>query len=82
MLEALRGLLSDDAAARKAAGLKAEAPKPLVKKRGGRVAAAVSAAAARPKAKAAPKGEHKHETPKAEKTARPKKPSAKPDAAE
>ncbi len=40
--------LSDDAAARKEAGLKAEAPKPLVKKRQGRVAAAVSAAAHRP----------------------------------
>jgi large subunit ribosomal protein L22 len=41
-------ILSDDAAARKEAGLKAEAPKPLVKKRQGRVAAAVSAAAHRP----------------------------------
>ena len=41
-------ILSDDAAARKGAGLKAEAPKPLVKKRQGRVAAAVSAAAHRP----------------------------------
>ena len=41
-------ILSDDAAARKAAGLKAEAPKPLVKKRQGRVAAAVTAAAHRP----------------------------------
>ena len=40
--------LSDAAAARKEAGLKAEAPKPLVKKRQGRVAAAVSAAAHRP----------------------------------
>ena len=43
-------ILSDEAAARKEAGLKAEAPRPLVKKRQGRVAAAVSAAAARPKA--------------------------------
>lgn len=41
-------VLSDDAAARRAAGLKAEAPKPLVKKRQGRVAAAVAAAAHRP----------------------------------
>ena len=41
-------ILSDAAAARKEAGLKAEAPKPLVKKRQGRVAAAVSAAAHRP----------------------------------
>src|SRR5450631_662424 len=41
-------VLSDDPAARKAAGLAAEAPKPLVKKRQGRVAAAVSAAAKRP----------------------------------
>jgi large subunit ribosomal protein L22 len=41
-------ILSDAAAARKEAGLKAEALKPLVKKRQGRVAAAVSAAAHRP----------------------------------
>ena len=41
-------ILSDAAAARKEAGLKAEAPKPLVKKRQGRVAAAVPAAANRP----------------------------------
>src|ERR1035437_3688942 len=41
-------ILSDAAAARKDAGLKAEALKPLVKKRQGRVAAAVSAAAHRP----------------------------------
>ena len=41
-------ILSAAAAARKEAGLKAEAPKPLVKKRQGRVAAAVSAAAHRP----------------------------------
>ena len=41
-------VLSDDPAARKAAGLPSEAPKPLVKKRQGRVAAAVSAAAKRP----------------------------------
>jgi large subunit ribosomal protein L22 len=41
-------VLSDEAAARKEAGLKAEAPKPLVKKRQGRVAAAVAAAAHRP----------------------------------
>ncbi|MBK9063288.1 MAG: 50S ribosomal protein L22 [Acidobacteria bacterium] len=41
-------VLSDEAVARKAAGLKAEAAKPLVKKRQGRVAAAVAAAAHRP----------------------------------
>jgi large subunit ribosomal protein L22 len=77
-------VLSDDAAARKAAGLKAEAPKPLVKKRQGRVAAAVSAAAARPKAeKGVHKGDHKHAEPKGEKGAtKSKKPSAKPGAAE
>jgi large subunit ribosomal protein L22 len=77
-------VLSDEAIARKAAGLKAEAPKPLVKKRQGRVAAAVSAAAARPKgAKAEHKGEHKHAEPKGEKGAtKSKKPSAKPGAAE
>jgi large subunit ribosomal protein L22 len=77
-------VLSDDAAARKAAGLKAEAPKPLVKKRQGRVAAAVSAAGARPKtARDEHKGDHKHAEPKGEKgAAKSKKPSAKPDAAE
>jgi large subunit ribosomal protein L22 len=65
--------LSDDAAARKGAGLKAEAPKPLVKKRQGRVAAAVTAAGARqkPARPAAPRP--------APKT---KKPAGKPDAAE
>ncbi len=41
-------VLSDEATARKAAGLKAEPAKPLVKKRQGRVAAAVAAAAHRP----------------------------------
>jgi len=41
-------ILSDAAAVRREAGLTAEAPKPLVKKRQGRVAAAVSAAAQRP----------------------------------
>ena len=41
-------VLSDDAAARKEAGLKGEVQKPLVKYRQGRVAAAVSAAAHRP----------------------------------
>ena len=68
-------ILSDAAAARKEAGLK---------KRQGRVAAAVSAAAARPKAaKAEHKGEHKHAEPKGEKgAAKSKKPSATPDAAE
>ena len=82
-------VLSDDAAARKGAGLKAEAPKPLVKKRQGRVAAAVSAAAARPKApKPSSKGtaahaDHAHAEPKGEKGAtKSKKPSAKPGAAE
>src|SRR5512140_222312 len=45
-------VLSADPAARKAAGLKAEAPKPLVRRRGaGRVAQAVSKAGARPGAK-------------------------------
>jgi len=50
-------VLSDDAAARKAAGLAAEAPKPVVKRRQGRVAQAVTKAAARPKDEA--KVEHK-----------------------
>ena len=65
--------LSDDAAARKEAGLKAEAPKPLVKKRQGRVAAAVTAAGARQKAV---KSAASKSTPK------PKKPAGKPEAAE
>jgi large subunit ribosomal protein L22 len=76
-------ILSDEAAARKSAGLKAEAPKPLVKKRQGRVAAAVSAAAARPKSAKGAAHEHKHAEPKGEKGAtKSKKPSAKPGAAE
>jgi len=56
-------VLSDEPAVRKAAGLPGEAPKPLVKKKGGRVAQAVAAAAARrkgtpksPKAPPTPKG--------------------------
>ena len=48
-------VLSDEPAVRKAAGLAAEAPKPLVKKKAGRVAKAVAAAGVR--AKGAPKGE-------------------------
>jgi large subunit ribosomal protein L22 len=53
-------ILSDDPAVRKAAGLAAEAPKPLVKKKPGRVAQAVAAAGARAKsAKTAPKPEKK-----------------------
>jgi large subunit ribosomal protein L22 len=76
-------VLSDDPEARKAAGLPAEAPKPVVKRRGGRVAQAVSKAGARPgkvekapkaagpeKAAAAPKAETKKESkPKAAPTA-------------
>jgi large subunit ribosomal protein L22 len=42
-------VLSDDAVVRKAAGLPPEAPKPLVKKKPGRVAQAVAAAGARAK---------------------------------
>ena len=57
-------VLSDEPAVRKAAGLAPEAPKPLVKKKPGRVAQAVAAAGARgkraPKAeKAAPKTDKK-----------------------
>ncbi len=44
----VRVVLSDDPAVRKLAGLPAEAPKPLVRKRPGRVAAAVAAASTRP----------------------------------
>ena len=46
-------VLSDEPAVRKAAGLAPEAPKPLVKKRAGRVAQAVAAAGARPKGRKA-----------------------------
>ena len=56
-------VLSDEPGVRKAAGLAPEAPKPLVKKKTGRVAQAVAAAAARrkgtpksPKAPPTPKG--------------------------
>jgi len=43
-------VLSDDQAVRKAAGLPAEAPKPLVKKKPGRLAQAVAGAGTRAKA--------------------------------
>ena len=57
-------ILSDDPTIRKAAGLPAEAPKPLVKKKPGRVAQAVAAAGVRGKGarkaeKAAPKTDKK-----------------------
>lgn len=55
-------VLSDEPGIRRAAGLPAEAPKPLVKKKTGRVAQAVAAAGARGKG-----------APKAEKTAKPPK---------
>ena len=61
-------VLSDEATVRKAAGLPAEAPKPLVKKKPGRVAQAVAAAGARGKAAqkagaAAPKTDKKPKKP-------------------
>jgi large subunit ribosomal protein L22 len=76
-------ILSDDPSARKAAGLPAEAPKPLVRRgRTGRVAAAVTAAGARPpKAdKAEKKSADKGAERKGAESASPKskKPAAKP----
>ncbi len=64
-------VISDDAAARKQAGLPAEAPKPVVKRRGGRVAQAVTKAGARPK------GEEKTETGKPKVAKTPKTSTAK-----
>ena len=62
-------VLSDDAVVRKAAGLPPEAPKPLVKKRPGRVAQAVAAAGARAKrARAATKTEKAPKSDKKSKT--------------
>jgi len=52
-------VLSDDAEARKKAGLPGEAPKQVVKRRQGRVAQAVTKAAARPKGEKAAKGDAK-----------------------
>jgi len=72
-------VLSDEPEARKAAGLPAEAPKPVVKRRQGRVAAAVTKAAARPKGEKAAAKEakpKKEAAPKAEAAA----PEAKPKA--
>jgi large subunit ribosomal protein L22 len=79
-------VLSDEPEARKAAGLKAEAPKPVVKRRAGRVAQAVTKAgarptdekaakAAKPKAEAAPKAAA---APKSEAKPKREKKSTKP----
>jgi len=62
--------LSDDPTVRRKAGLAAEPTRPVAKKKGGKVAAAVARAAARPQA---PKGEVKAE-------AKPKAPRAKKSA--
>ena len=73
-------VLSDDAEARKKAGLKAEAPKPVVKRRQGRVAQAVTKAAARPKGEG--KGKAEAAKPKQETTKEAAKPgkAVKPEA--
>jgi large subunit ribosomal protein L22 len=70
-------VLSDDAAARKAAGLPGEAPKPVVKRRGGRVAQAVSKAGARPKGEAKGGEKPKKEAAPAHVEAQPKTKEAK-----
>jgi large subunit ribosomal protein L22 len=79
-------VLSDDPEARKAAGLPAEAPKPVVKRRQpGKVAQAVSKAASRPgkaekkgaKAEAAPAAPAKETKPKAPRTKKAAKPEPK-----
>jgi large subunit ribosomal protein L22 len=71
--------LSDDPEARKAAGLKAEAPKPLVTRRRSRVAAAVAAAGSRPDKKADKAPAEKVEAVPAEKKTekKPRKPAAR-----
>lgn len=72
--------LSDDPVVRRKAGLAAEPARPVAKKKGGKVAAAVAKAAARPTAprdaaKAAPKGEGKPKAPRANKSAKAPEPA-------
>ena len=59
-------VLSDEAEARKAAGLPGEAPKPVVKRRGGRMAQAVEKAGARPKGERSAAKDAKEAKPKKE----------------
>lgn len=70
-------VLSDDPAVRRKAGLTAEPARPVAKKKGGKVAAAVAKAAARPETpKAAPKGAAKPRAPRATKSAKASEPGA------
>jgi large subunit ribosomal protein L22 len=70
-------VLSDDPVVRRKAGLSAEPARPVAKKKGGKVAAAVAKAAARPQApKAAPKGDAKPKAPRAKKSAQAAEPGA------
>lgn len=66
-------VLSDDPEARKKAGLKAEAPKPVARRRGGRVAQAVTKAGARPKKGEAAPAVAQGSAAKSEKPAKPAK---------
>jgi hypothetical protein len=68
--------LSDDPVVRRKAGLTAEPTRPVAKKKGGKVAAAVAKASARPSApKGAPKAEAKPKAPKAIKSAKASEPA-------
>ena len=70
-------VLSDDPAVRRKAGLPAEPARPVAKKKGGKVAAAVAKASARPQApKAAAKGEAAPKAPRAKKGAKAAEPGA------
>jgi large subunit ribosomal protein L22 len=70
-------VLSDDPVVRRKAGLSAEPARPVAKKKGGKVAAAVAKAAARPQApKAPPKGDAKPKAPRAKKSAQAAEPGA------
>ena len=72
-------VLSDDPAVRRKAGLTAEPARPVAKKKGGKVAAAVAKAASRPQAPKAeakaPKAEGAPKAPKAKKSAKAAEPA-------
>ncbi len=68
--------LSDDPIVRRKAGLTAEPARPVARKKGGKVAAAVAKASARPTApKGAPKAEARPKAPKANKSAKASEPA-------
>ncbi|MBK9090407.1 MAG: 50S ribosomal protein L22 [Holophagales bacterium] len=68
--------LSDDPVVRRKAGLTAEPARPVAKKKGGKVAAAVAKAGARPSApKGAPKADAKPKAPRANKSAKASEPA-------